>query len=641
MKHGYVRVGACTPHLSLANPKSNAETILKELLNADANEVSILCFPELSLTGYTCNDLFFQRELQQETLDSLFWLLDESKNIPILFAVGLPIAFDNKLYNCAALCLEGKLLGIVPKKNIPNYAEFYEARHFTAGEEIGTIRIRGNEYPFGTNLLFEAVNMDGLSIAAEICEDLWVPCPPSIAHAINGATVILNLSASDEIVTKSKYRRSLVSTHSAKLITAYIYADAGIGESTTDMVFAGHNLICENGKILAESPLFREGLLMQDIDIELLTQDRIRQSTYVKSTTNIETKSYTKIRFTLLSRDTITMRKENPYPFVPRENNEKEDRCEEILTLQAMGLVRRLSHTHCKHVVIGMSGGLDSTLAYLVTVRAFDILELPRTGIHAITMPCFGTTSRTHSNACDLAHFYETDFDEIPIQKAVEQHFADIKHDPNVFDVTYENAQARERTQILMDLANQFGGMVIGTGDLSELCIGFATYNGDHMSMYGVNASVPKTLVRDLVAHVAKNSSNEIRNVLEDILATPPSPELLPQKNDDMTQITEDLIGPYALHDFFLYYMLRYGFTPEKIFEMAYIAFDGEFDKATIKKWLGIFIRRFFNAQFKRSCLPDGPKVGSVTLSPRSDLRMPSDAYSKTWLDAIERITIE
>jgi len=451
-----------------------------------------------------------------------------------------------------------------------------------------------------------------------------------------GATVIANLSASDETISKAAYRRMLVSSQSSKLVAAYLYADAGFGESTTDMVFAGHNIISENGRILAESKLFSKGIISQDIDLQLLTQERIHQSTYLDFPEKSETSTYKETYFSLTFDDVLTIREITPYPFVPSDTAERDRRCEEILAIQSTGLATRLAHTGIKNVVIGMSGGLDSTLAYLVTIRAFKMLSLPLAGIHAVTMPGFGTTTRTYDNACNLSQAFGTSFQEIPIGDAVMQHFKDIGHDENVYDVTYENSQARERTQILMDLANQCSGLVIGTGDLSELALGWATYNGDHMSMYGVNCSVPKTLVRHLVAYAASISEKNIADVLLDVFDTPVSPELLPHDNDQISQVTEDLVGPYALHDFFLYYFVRYGFTPDKLFDLAAIAFSATYDNDTIKKWLKVFIRRFFSQQFKRSCLPDGPKVGSVTLSPRADWRMPSDASSQAWLEDLK-----
>ena len=631
MKNGYFRVGVCTPKLRVANPKENAEFILEAVQDAVSKGISLLVFPELCITGYTCSDLFLQKKLQDSAIDALLYLVDQTKELPIIFAVGIPLANNNKLYNCAAIITGGQILGFVPKTNLPNYAEFYECRHFSPGPANGSISIRGNVYPFGTDQLFICEEFDQCRFAVEICEDLWVPIPPSSHHAEMGATLILNLSASDETIAKAAYRRSLISSQSARLICGYVYADAGFGESTTDMVFAGHNLIYENGRILSESSLFSSGIIFQDIDFELLAQDRIRQSSYQNISEDTDRNQYVHTHYSLSLQDTKTVRVCNPYPFVPSDILERNARCEEIFSIQATGLATRLAHTGITQVVIGMSGGLDSTLAFLVAIRAFTLLHLPFSGIHAITMPGFGTTTRTYSNACKLSSAYNTSFEEISIDKAVMQHFTDIKQDLETYDITYENSQARERTQILMDLANKYCGLVIGTGDLSELALGFATYNGDHMSMYAVNSSVPKTLVRYLVMYAAGISENDIKQVLLDVLDTPVSPELLPHNNDKISQVTEDFVGPYALHDFFLYYFIRYGFTPEKLYDMAVLSFENEYDAKTIRKWCRLFIKRFFSQQFKRSCLPDGPKVGSVSLSPRGDWRMPSDASSYIW----------
>lgn len=635
MKHGFLRVGTCTPTLRVAAPQSNADAIYESVVEAAKNNVSLVVFPELSLTGYTCSDLFFQKKLQDNAVDSLLKLAGRTADLPVLFIVGLPLSHRNKLYNCAAAVCGGKILGFVPKTNLPNYAEFYEARHFASGPRGGIVNIRGREYPFGTDQIFTCRDFPEMRIAVEICEDLWVPIPPSSAHALAGATIIANLSASDETIAKANYRRSLVSSQSARLVAAYLYADAGFGESTTDMVFAGHNLIGENGRIIAESGLFSSGLTFQDIDLELLTQERIHQSTFPDIADSAPGITYRETFFSLAFADTPTVRSIAAYPFVPADNAERDRRCEEILAIQSTGLATRLAHTGIRDAVIGMSGGLDSTLAFIVTIRAFRKLSLPLTGIHAVTMPGFGTTTRTYDNACMLSQAFGTSFHEIPIGDAVMQHFKDIGHDPGVYDVTYENSQARERTQILMDLANKFNGLVIGTGDLSELALGWATYNGDHMSMYAVNCSVPKTLVRYLVSYASSIAEPEVSKVLLDVLDTPVSPELLPHDNDKIAQVTEDLVGPYALHDFFLYYFMRYGFTPEKILDMAVIAFEGEYDRGTVHRWLKTFIRRFFTQQFKRSCLPDGPKVGSVTLSPRADWRMPSDAAFSIWTEGL------
>lgn len=637
MKYSLLRAGACTPEMRVSAPESNASFILVNLEEACKKGVEILVFPELSLSGYTCGDLFLQITLREKVLDALFWLLEKSKNLNILFVVGLPLAQKNKLYNCAAVICKGDILGFVPKKNIPSYSEFYEARHFTPGPDLETISIRGKTYPFGTNLLFSHQEKSDFCLAVEICEDLWVPNPPSVRHCIAGATVIANLSASNETIGKADYRRLLVSSQSGKLVAGYIYADAGFGESTTDLVFSGHNLIGENGRILCESKPFTRGILFQDLDLQLLTQERLRITTYANRNehTNGE---YLTIYFSLPESQTTTVRQISASPFVPATEDKRKQRCEEILTMQATGLATRLVHTNLKNVVLGLSGGLDSTLALLVAVRAFTIAGYDYSGIHAVTMPGFGTTDRTYDNACQLARSYQATLHEISIRESVLQHFSDIGHDPEKHDITYENAQARERTQILMDLSNQLNGIVIGTGDLSELALGWATYNGDHMSMYGVNASIPKTLVRYLVSHTAEISQGQTASILLDILDTPVSPELLPPDQGEISQITEDLVGPYALHDFFLFYLMRYGFSPDKIYAYALIAFKGTFDDKTILKWLKIFVRRFFSQQFKRSCLPDGPKVGSVALSPRGDWRMPSDASAEAFISILENL---
>ena len=629
MKYSLLRAGACTPEMRVSAPKENARFILQNLENACKKGIEILIFPELSISGYTCGDLFLQTILREKVLDSLFWLLENTKKLDILFVVGLPLAHKNKLYNCAAVICKGEILGFVPKKHIPTYSEFYEGRYFTPGPALTQIFIRGKSYPFGTNLLFSHQDRPDFCLAVEICEDLWVPEPPSVRHCIAGATVIANLSASNETIGKADYRRLLVSSQSGKLVAGYIYADAGFGESSTDIVFSGHNLIGENGRILCESKTFTRGILFQDFDLELLTQERLHLSTYPNCQENSE---YQTIYFSLPENITTTVREISPSPFVPALETQRKQRCEEILTIQATGLATRLKHTNTQKVLLGLSGGLDSTLALLVAVRAFAIAGYDNSGIHVVTMPGFGTTGRTYDNACQLARSFQATLHEIPIRESVLLHFADIGHDPENRDVTYENAQARERTQILMDMANQLNGMVVGTGDLSELALGWATYNGDHMSMYGVNASIPKTLVRYLVSYAAETGPKDASAILLDILNTPVSPELLPPANGKISQKTEDLVGPYDLHDFFLFYLMRYGFSPEKIYAYALIAFKETYNEKTIQKWLKVFIRRFFSQQFKRSCLPDGPKVGSVALSPRGDWRMSSDSSAEPWL---------
>ena len=634
MHDGFVRVAAATPRIQVADCTFNRDRILELIRQAAADHVQVIALPELCLTGYTCSDLFLSRTLLEAARRALHNLVEASRGLEILCAVGLPLAEGSSLYNVAAVFQNGRLLGIVPKYQIPNYSEFYEARHFSPGPAAGSVIFDGEEIPFGRNLLFCCSEQPDLRIAVEICEDLWIAHSPSIDHTAAGATVILNLSASDETVAKAAYRRMLVQSHSGRLVCAYAYADAGEGESSTDLVFAGHNLIYENGRRMAESALFSTGLTTADIDVQLLVQERRRMNTFA----DVAGSGHRVIPFSISLSELNLRRPVAPQPFVPADRQDLAERCEEILSLQAGGLKKRLIHTGCKSAVIGLSGGLDSTLALLVTARAFDSLNLDRKGILAVTMPGFGTTRRTRQNAVSLADSLGVTLREIPISDAVQIHFRDIGHDPAEHDVTYENAQARERTQILMDLANQSGGLVIGTGDLSELALGWATYNGDHMSMYGVNSSIPKTLVRHLVRYAAGQGTNDLRDTLLDVLDTPVSPELLPPSDgdiasDEIAQKTEHIVGPYELHDFFLYYLVRYGFTPAKIRRLALLAFAGQYEAEIIDQWLKVFIRRFFAQQFKRSCLPDGPKVGSVSLSPRGDWRMPSDAVARLWLE--------
>lgn len=636
MDYGFIRVSVATPKLILANPSANAAEIAVQVAKAYELGASVVLFPELCLTGYTCGDLFEQQILRASAEEALYSLAQNTSDYPVLFAVGLPLMAGSKLYNCAAILCRGEILGFVPKRNLPNFGEFYERRHFSSGPSGGTVLFRGRSYPFGTNQIFMCKSLPSLRIAVEICEDLFVPSPPSSSHAVNGATVILNLSASDELVTKADYRRSLIRVQSARAICAYLYANAGFGESTTDMVFSGHNIIAENGVILGETPLFSEEMICRDIDLDMLIQDRIRQSTFPAGAADPADTGYRTVEFDLPYRLIRVDRNIPRFPFVPADDSELSNRCETILSIQASGLAKRMAHTGIKHAVIGLSGGLDSTLAFLVTHRAFGMLGLPSEGIHAITMPGFGTTDRTLNNAIRLAEAYGADLRQIDIRAAVTQHFSDIGQDPDARDITYENTQARERTQILMDIANQCGGFVIGTGDLSEIAIGWSTYNGDHMSMYAVNSSVPKTLIRSLIGHMVSAENSDVDLLLLDILNTPPSPELLPHDNNRITQITEDIVGPYELHDFFLYYSVRYGFSPKKIVFMAQIAFNGIYDKDIIVRWMKVFLKRFFSQQFKRSCIPDGPKVGSVCLSPRADWRMPSDATVAEWLADLE-----
>ena len=640
MKHGYVRAAALTPVIRVADCEYNTQQVLEGMKEAFAKKAKVAVFPEMCLTGYTCNDLFLQEVLINGALEGLEKLVASSKKMPgMVNVVGLPFTYAGKLYNVAAVFCGGKLLGLVPKKFLPNYGEFYERRQFTPGfETCVTVEISGQRVPFGMNQLFVCKNMKNFVIAAEICEDLWTPIPPSGELAMAGAHIILNLSASDELTGKAGYRRELVKNQSARTLSAYLYADAGEGESTMDMVFAGHNLIVENGVVLKESkPFAGEKDLITEIDLGRLHNERRRMTTFTKGQKKDD---FTTIWFdSSVPEETKLTRSFEKTPFVPSTRAHREERCEEILAIQSYGLAKRLRHTGCKHAVIGLSGGLDSTLALLVTVRAFDTLNLEREGIVCVTMPCFGTTNRTYDNAVQLAKQLGASLREIRIQDALMKHFKDISHDPEEQDVTYENGQARERTQILMDIANEVCGMVIGTGDMSELALGWATYNGDHMSMYGVNCSVPKTLVRYLVQFFADTCENDIlKKVLYDVFDTPVSPELLPPKEGEIAQKTEDLVGPYELHDFFLYYTLRLGYGPEKIFRLACVTFEGAYDKKTIAKWLNTFFRRFFAQQFKRSCLPDGPKVGTVSVSPRGDLRMPSDASRALWQTELDRI---
>ena len=627
MKDGFIRVAAATPDIKVADCEYNAERIIELVEQAAEEDIAVLVFPELCITGYTCGDLFLHKQLLDAAENALRKIVKAAKKYDMLVAAGLPIQYNGKLYNCAAVFKDGKVLGFVPKMNIPNYSEFYELRHFTSGKDVYVRLDRFDGAPMG-EMLFES-NIDGLNVGFEICEDLWVAEPPSNALAKSGATLICNLSASDEVIGKGEYRRQLVKSQSARLICGYVYADAGLGESTQDMVFSGHNLICDNGVILAESKKFTTGIIYSEIDLLRLESERRRMNTFpVLNENNIQRE-----QFTLECRETPLSRKYEPMPFVPNDKADLAARCEEILTMQATGLLTRIRHIGCKNVVLGLSGGLDSTLALIVTVHAFDMLGLDRQGIIAVTMPCFGTTSRTKNNACKLAEAYGVQLREVDITKAVRRHFSDIEQSENVHDVTYENGQARERTQVLMDIANKENGIVIGTGDLSELALGWATYNGDHMSMYGVNSSVPKTLVRHLTSYeMTVTEDKELAAVLADILDTPVSPELLPPSDGEISQKTEDLVGPYELHDFFLYYFVRCTFSPEKILRIAESSFEGKYDTAAIKKWLDTFIRRFFSQQFKRSCLPDGPKVGSVTLSPRGDFRMPSDASRNSFM---------
>ena len=635
MKHGFVKAAALTPGIRVADTGYNAGQIKKNMDEAAEQGAKIIVFPELCITGYTCGDLFLQETLLEGAKEALKDIAAHTRGKDALIFVGLPLEMEGKLYNTAAVLHDGKILAFVPKATIPNYGEFYEVRHFAAGrKEAETILFDGEEISFGTHILFRCDAIEGLQVGCEICEDIWAPDTPSTAHAVAGATVIVNLSASNETVGKDSYRADLVKSTSARLICGYVYSSAGEGESTQDLVFNGHNMIAENGTILAQARRFENESIYGEIDIHRLRHERRRMNTFVQ-----DSKGYLVIPVHMEKEETCLTRTFDPLPFVPSDEARRNHRCNEILSIQSFGLKKRYEHTGAKTAVVGISGGLDSTLALLVTVRAFDMLGLPRENIHSVTMPCFGTTDRTYDNACKLARTLGTTLSEVNIREAVSLHIKDIGQDSGNHDVTYENSQARERTQVLMDIANKVGGLVIGTGDMSELALGWATYNGDHMSMYGVNGGVPKTLVRHLVKYYADTCDNEeLREVLLDVLDTPVSPELLPPVDGQISQKTEDLVGPYELHDFFLYYMLRCGFEPSKIYRLAKQSFAGQYEDAVILKWLKNFYRRFFQQQFKRSCLPDGPKVGSVAVSPRGDLRMPSDACATLWLEQVEAL---
>ncbi len=641
METGYIKVAAATPNIKVADCKHNYKAITEAIDEACQKNAKIIVLPELCVTGYTCNDLFLQQTLLKNAYETAEQIAKDSQNKDILIAVGFPFVYLSKLYNVAAIIYGGEILCLIPKTYIPNYSEFYEVRHFNSGPKKAVmVTMGGKNIPFGTDIIVSAKNVCGLNIAVEICEDLWVSLPPSTNHALNGASVILNLSASDENTGKESYRRSLVLNQSARLYSAYVYTSAGDGESTTDLVFSGHNIIAENGVLLKESERFKNQIIYADIDLQKIAAERLKTTTYnvcAQSDYTVLEFEYKKIESSEASY--VLDRYIDKAPFVPSDERLRSKRCDEILNIQAYGLKKRLEHTNAKTAVVAISGGLDSTLALLVTARAFDLLGKDRKDIVAVTMPGFGTTDRTYDNAVSMIKCIGATFKEINICDAVTEHLKLIEHDIDTHDVTYENAQARQRTYIIMDIANKTGGMVIGTGDLSELALGWATYNGDHMSMYAVNCSVPKTLVRHLVKYYADTCNDDkLRDVLMDVLDTPVSPELIPPKDGDIVQKTEDLVGPYELHDFYLYHMMRFGFSPSKIYYIAKIAFKGEYGDETILKWLKMFYRRFFSQQFKRSCIPDGPKVGSVALSPRGDLRMPSDAVSKGWLDELERL---
>ena len=639
MRQGFIKVAALTPKVTVADTQANRKEICRLMDEAEAKGAKILVFPELCITGYTCGDLFYQQVLLREAKKELLAIAKYTQRKDYLAFVGLPLEYNGKLYNVAAAVTQGKVLGLVPKTHIPNYNEFYERRHFAPGmkQPVPVALDEDTVVPMGTRVLFQCRQMPELKIGAEICEDVWAPNPPGVEHALAGATLLVNLSASDETTGKDMYRKSLVTGQSGRLICGYVYCSAGDGESTQDVVYSGHNLIAENGTLLAESRRFCNESIYTELDMVRLNEERRRMSTFMTSD-----ESYINVEFSLKEEKTELTRFVDPAPFVPGNKADREKRCEEIFMIQAMGLKKRLEHTHAATAVVGISGGLDSTLALLVMVKAFDLIGKDHKDIVAVTMPGFGTTDRTYDNAVSLIKSLGATFREVSIVDSVRVHFKDIGQDEAVHDVTYENGQARERTQILMDIANKSGGMVIGTGDMSELALGWATYNGDHMSMYGVNASVPKTLVRHLVCYYADTCADEtLQKVLYDVLDTPVSPELLPPEDGKISQKTEDIVGPYELHDFFLYYILRFGCTPKKIYRLANYAFAGTYDKETIQKWLKTFYRRFFSQQFKRSCLPDGPKVGTVAVSPRGDLRMPSDASARIWMEELEHLDDE
>ena len=641
MNYGFVKVAAAVPRVKVADCKFNSERLEALITLAEGKGVQILTFPEMCITGYTCGDLFAQQLLLEQAEMALIQILNSTRQLDIISILGMPVVVNSTVINAAVVIQKGKILGVVPKTYLPNYKEFYEQRWFTSALQVSenSVRLCGQIVPMGNNLLFETAET---TFGIEICEDLWATVPPSSSLALQGAEIIFNLSADDEGIGKHNYLCSLISQQSARCISGYVFSSSGFGESTTDVVFAGNGLIYENGYLLARSERFcmEEQLIINEIDVECIRAERRVNTTFAANKANCPGKEAVRISTEFVnSKDLNLTRTFNPHPFVP-QGNELNSRCEEIFSIQIAGLAQRLLHTGAKTAVIGISGGLDSTLALLVCVKTFDKLGLSRKDILGITMPGFGTTDRTYHNAIDLMNSLGVSIREISIREACIQHFKDIGHDLNIHDVTYENSQARERTQILMDIANQTWGMVIGTGDLSELALGWATYNGDHMSMYGVNAGIPKTLVKHLVQWVAENGMDETsKATLLDIVDTPISPELIPaDENGEIKQKTEDLVGPYELHDFFLYYFLRFGFRPSKIYFLAQTAFSGVYDDETIKKWLQTFFRRFFNQQFKRSCLPDGPKVGSISISPRGDWRMPSDASSAAWLKEIAEL---
>ncbi len=638
-KYGYVRIGAIVPKMKVANTEFNTDVIIDEIKKADALGISIVTTPELSLTGYTCADLFSQDVLIEETYESIRKIQDNTKELDIISIIGAPIRTENQLFNCAVIIQKGIILGVIPKTYIPNYSEFYEKRWFASSinAKNKTVDINGIQVPFGTNIIFNDKELKEVGFAIEICEDLWCSYPPSTNHTLKGATMIFNLSASNEVIGKYNYRKELVKSQSAKTLCAYVYASSGANESTTDLVFGGHSFIAECGVILEENERFNfdSNLIYTDIDIKRIMNNRYKNISYMGVNNDLE---YTYIDIDVINKFDKLKRTYEKYPFVPSDEKTKDQRCEEIFNIQATGLAKRLLHTNIKKTVIGISGGLDSTLAFLVILEAYKKIGIDVSNIIAITLPGFGTTKRTYQNACNLVKESGATLKEIDIKEACNIHMRDIELDSSDRSVTYENSQARERAQILMDIANKENALVIGTGDLSELALGWCTYNGDHMSMYAVNNSIPKTLVRYLVKWIADKDGNN-KKTIYDILDTPVSPELLPpDEKGNIAQKTEDNIGPYMLHDFFLYHFLRYGATPEKIYMIAKETFKDEFSNGEIKKWLTVFLKRFFSQQFKRSCIPDGPKVGTISLSPRGDLRMPSDAEVNIWLKRLDEI---
>ena len=633
MKDGFVSVACGTPKLRLADCNYNAEQTFTMMRKAEKAGAKVLVLPELGLTGYSCGDLFYQDTLLRSAEEALSTVLAATRNLEVVTAVGVPLRVNNKLYNCAVIIQKGAILGVVPKTHLPNYGEFYEKRQFAAApEENGTVTLLGKSVPFGNKLVFRCATMPDLALGFEICEDMWAPCSPAVDLTAAGATMIGNLSASNDIIGKDSYRRQLVTMQSSKLLCGYVYSSCGEGESTSDVVFGAHQMIAENGTMLAERR-FDGGLLVSEVDVQKLCYERRRTQMFDK------TPAVQEVSFSLTLSETKLTRYVAPQPFVPEGKEDRDARCREILLIASLGLKQRLEHTGAKTAVVGLSGGLDSTLAVLITGLAMKMLDRPMTDIVAVTMPCFGTTDRTRNNAVILAEQMGATLRTVDISASVRSHFKDIGHDMEDHSVTFENGQARERTQVLMDIANQTGGIVIGTGDLSELALGWCTYNGDHMSMYGVNASIPKTLVRHLVAYLARDNAKKdeaLHDVLEDILDPPVSPELLPAVKGEISQRTEDLVGPYELHDFFLYYILRWGFSPRKVYRLALYALGKQYSRDVILKWLKTCYRRFFSQQFKRNCLPDGPKVGSVALSPRGDWRMPSDAKWTLWQAELE-----